>query len=356
MAYIKTKSIDVMGPIREEPEGALEALMASIQRNSLLHPVTVIKHPEAEGRWLLVAGRRRFAAICRLGRKQVRALIRDAGEMQAEMITITENYHRLELSVPERNAAIVRYAELLRICPEPPPVPRQTTRPRQGPPGKKAALATVARSESPSYAPTRGPSERSRANEPAVVDAITREFGVSVRTANRALHQSDALTPEGYDILVKAGISDTRRLERIAAIKDSGQRALVIETIGEGVGYENAMSGVLGDDWTIDPEDLSDGEWLRTLPCSSLQVDKKRFQSDALFYRRIQRAKIAFALDLNWEKLRDQQEYQGLYFRRLLLLLDCPHPRQWIKCSGCTAGIANGKEHFNCRGCGYLMG
>jgi hypothetical protein len=341
VAYILTKLIDVVGPVREEPEGALLALMDSIKQNRLLHSIAVIKNPAAEGRFIVIAGRRRLLAIQRLGSKKIRAVIRDTDTIQNELITITENFHRLELTPAERDAQIVRYAELLRQLPPEP---------------TKGAHANGAAKPAPYRfrAPRADSVAAGSASSALQVGAqVARDLGIDPRLAQKALHRADALTDEERAVLARASIP-AYHVDRIVAIKDVDKRAAVVNAIADGVKFFDAMAGILGS-CPREDDDLSPNEWLATLPLTKEKVDQKRFRADALLYRRIQRAKLAFAQEIGWEALREAVEYQGLYFRRTAFFLDCPHPRQWIKCSGCTAGIQAGKEHYGCRGTGYLM-
>jgi ParB-like nuclease domain len=340
VSYLLTKSIDVVGPVRAEPEGALEGLMASIKRFGMLHQITVIVNPDAPGRYIVLAGRRRLAAMQRLNRKKIRAKIREVDDIRAELLTITENYHRLDLTPAERDVQMIRYAELLRLSPpdDTPGFDRDTDKS-----GETVSL------------PSGYVSPQSKASDGALVNKVATEFGVSERTAQRVVRHGEMLSAEGRETLAKAGINDVRRLDRITAIQDPVQRAAVIESIGQGAGYSNAMAGVLGDAFTMDAQNMSDAEWLATLPCSGFAIDQQRFRSDALLYRKLQRAKIDFAMAVGWDRLKEKSEYRGLYFLRMALFMDCPHPRQWIKCSGCNAGQVDGKDHYACRGAGYLM-
>ena len=150
------------------------------------------------------------------------------------------------------------------------------------------------------------------------------------------------------------GVRDGR-LDRLIAIPNHEQRALVIESIGEGVAYTDAMAGILGQEFVRGEDDLSPVEWLATLPLTTKPVNQQRFRSDALLYRKVQKAKITLAEGINWGDLKTQHDAQGIFFRRLLFLLECPHPREWIVCGGCKAGIQEGRDHLACRGGGFLL-
>ena len=82
------------------PEGrnsgmGVEALMNSIDRIRLLHPITISKDHT------LIAGRNRLEACKRLGMKTIRARIVDVSKIEAELIEIDENIVKKKLSTIE---------------------------------------------------------------------------------------------------------------------------------------------------------------------------------------------------------------------------------------------------------------
>src|SRR5579863_7507612 len=104
MPRIRLDHLDVIGGVREEPPGALEALMESIEVHHMLYPLIVVPNPDCEGRYIIKSGRRRYAAMLRLNKiKAMCKIKRDITEAEAEMLEITENFHRLELTTAERD-------------------------------------------------------------------------------------------------------------------------------------------------------------------------------------------------------------------------------------------------------------
>ncbi len=346
MPLIAVDLIDIHGGLRPEPPGVFEAFTARMATNGLLNPITVYRNPLDSDRFVVIAGRRRLRAAQRLGWKQISCTIRTYEAIEVEMLEITENFDRLELSTAQRDEMVIRYAELLRTL--------QTQQAVQD----DANAATIARN-GPTVTPPSKTYEsgikRYKRREPEVIKAVVQELGVSERTAHRILRRADAFDDVQRDILIRAGIKDVR-LDRITAIDDPEKRGWVIDLLAQGLSYADAMSEVLEGEFTRGEDDLSDEEWLATLELSSQKVDQQRFRADALLYRRVQRRRIAFSADVDWTQLKAKTKDGGIYFRRLAFLLDCPHPRQWIKCSGCTAGMVGGKEHQACRSGGYLLG
>ncbi len=329
MASISVDLLDVVGSVREEPPGALESLMASIAKKGLLHRITVMPNPESKDRYIVVAGRRRLAAALRLNWRKITCTVKPYNALMAEMIEISENFHRLDLTTAQKEYAILRYAELVRTY-------EAEVKPTNGEP--------VARP----------PLRAHKAREPKVVKTVAKDLGIGERTAQRVLRRAEAFTPGQREVLE---VLPSNRIDRVAAIQEPETRDLIIEAIKEGVSFPNAMAGAMGEDYTPGEEELSDKDWLATLDLSSAKVDQKRFRADALFYRRVQQARIVFMADVGWEKLKERADQgAGIYFRRMKFFLECNHPRDWIKCAGCTAGIAQGREHQACHGGGYLLG
>ena len=82
--------------IRENPaqprfyfdENELEGLMASIEENGLLQPITVTKSDDC---YRLIAGERRLRAFRKLGRTRIPAIVTDADETKAAVLAVIEN-------------------------------------------------------------------------------------------------------------------------------------------------------------------------------------------------------------------------------------------------------------------------
>lgn len=88
-------------PDRMEPEAELEALMASIRNHGQQVPVMLRHSPNYEGRYEVVYGRRRVAALRRLGRP-VRAMVRDLDDRALIVAQGQENTARRDLSFIEK--------------------------------------------------------------------------------------------------------------------------------------------------------------------------------------------------------------------------------------------------------------
>ncbi len=87
-------------------EAALAELAASIQVSGVVQPITV--RPEANGRFQLIAGERRWLASQRAGKATVPAIVRHVSNEQAMEMTIIENLQREDLNPLEQARAFER--------------------------------------------------------------------------------------------------------------------------------------------------------------------------------------------------------------------------------------------------------
>ncbi len=87
-------------------EIALAELAASIKASGVVQPITV--RPEANGRFQLIAGERRWLASQRAGKSTVPAIVRHVSNEQAMEMTIIENLQREDLNPLEQARAFER--------------------------------------------------------------------------------------------------------------------------------------------------------------------------------------------------------------------------------------------------------
>jgi ParB family transcriptional regulator, chromosome partitioning protein len=90
---------------RIEPDQLAE-LAASISANGVVQPILV--RPQANGRFQLIAGERRWRASEQAGRKTIPAILRQVSDEQAMEITIVENLQREDLNPMEQARAFER--------------------------------------------------------------------------------------------------------------------------------------------------------------------------------------------------------------------------------------------------------
>jgi ParB family transcriptional regulator, chromosome partitioning protein len=87
-------------------EEQLAELAASIVANGVVQPILV--RPQANGRFQLIVGERRWRASIKAGKKTVPALLRQVSDEQAMEITIVENLQRENLNPMEQARAFER--------------------------------------------------------------------------------------------------------------------------------------------------------------------------------------------------------------------------------------------------------
>ena len=87
-------------------EEALNELAASIKSSGVVQPVVV--RPQANGRYQLIAGERRWLGSQRAGKTTVPAIIRQVSNEQAMEMTIVENLQREDLNPMEQARAYDR--------------------------------------------------------------------------------------------------------------------------------------------------------------------------------------------------------------------------------------------------------
>jgi ParB family chromosome partitioning protein len=87
-------------------EEQLAELAASIVANGVVQPILV--RPQANGRFQLIAGERRWRASKLAGKETVPAILRQVSDEQAMEITIVENLQRADLNAMEQARAFER--------------------------------------------------------------------------------------------------------------------------------------------------------------------------------------------------------------------------------------------------------
>jgi len=89
-------------------QSQLVELAASITANGVVQPILV--RPEANGRFQLIAGERRWRASQLAGKQTIPAILRQVSDEQAMEITIVENLQRADLNPMEQARAFERLA------------------------------------------------------------------------------------------------------------------------------------------------------------------------------------------------------------------------------------------------------
>jgi ParB/RepB/Spo0J family partition protein len=98
-------------PRRFFGQKGLEELKASIESRGQLTPAFVRPHPEAEGRYMLIAGERRYRVLKDLGHETILAIVLPVSEQEAREIALIDNLQRADLSAFEEAAGYQRLIE-----------------------------------------------------------------------------------------------------------------------------------------------------------------------------------------------------------------------------------------------------
>lgn len=108
---LRNVPLDEIRPNPEQPREmfdreALEGLAASIRTHGILSPLVVRRH---EGRYVLIAGERRFRAAGLAGLTEVPVVVRDAAESSEQLeLALVENLQRTDLDAVEEGRGYQR--------------------------------------------------------------------------------------------------------------------------------------------------------------------------------------------------------------------------------------------------------
>lgn len=194
-----------VGPRHRTPEQtSIDALAKSMTEIGLRCPVLVRIADEIEidgekifDMPMLVAGATRLAAAKQLMWERIDVIEIDGDEIDAEMVEIAENLHRIDLTKEERDAHIRRYAELL--------VKREEER-------KKREAEEL---QSRQNAPIESKRADGRGHRPqGIASQIASQTGLSKSTVNRALNPK----PPAYKPPVEVKTDDEIAHEQYEAL------------------------------------------------------------------------------------------------------------------------------------------
>lgn len=102
---ISELSADTSQPRKHFDQEKLKELSISIKNHGILQPLVVRAHA---GRYVIIAGERRFKAAKLAGLKQIPALVRSSQELERLEIGLVENVQRVDLSPIEQAISIAK--------------------------------------------------------------------------------------------------------------------------------------------------------------------------------------------------------------------------------------------------------
>jgi len=102
LAEAKSIAVDLLESNPYQPrttfdKAALAELAADIKEHGVLQPLLVRPHPQATGRYQIVAGERRFRAATVAGLPEVPCIERAMGDDEMERLALVENVQRADL-------------------------------------------------------------------------------------------------------------------------------------------------------------------------------------------------------------------------------------------------------------------
>lgn len=188
-------------------EDTVAQLMVSIERVGLQSPPAVrmvdkilIDGVEEHSVAVLVYGHHRLEAMRRLGWQWTTCLVLDLDDIAAELAEISENLHRAELTLLQRDEQIARWIELTTVKPE---ISSDDAKPAQ--------VAQVS---------------GGRGNKGGISEA-SRELGIERTDATRALRVA-ALSPEAKAAAKESGLDDNRSALLEAAKQTAPEKQVAV--------------------------------------------------------------------------------------------------------------------------------
>ncbi|MBP1852717.1 ParB/RepB/Spo0J family partition protein [Rhizobium halophytocola] len=110
---IRLSDIAVPPRLRDVEEEHAIAIAQSIVEHGLINPITVRATPAAKsGKYTLVAGAHRLRAFQLNDEDEIDAIVVEADKLEAQLVEITENLFRNELSVIDRATFVSAYREI----------------------------------------------------------------------------------------------------------------------------------------------------------------------------------------------------------------------------------------------------
>src|SRR5919112_3526214 len=93
-------SVEALEPNPEQPRveiGDLSELITSVKEKGVLEPL-LVKPSQQKGRWMIIAGERRWRAACAAGLREVPCIEMDVDEAAVAEIALIENMQRKDLT------------------------------------------------------------------------------------------------------------------------------------------------------------------------------------------------------------------------------------------------------------------
>lgn len=226
MAELKSIRIDqIVVPERlraVEEEHAL-AIAQSIVEHGLINPITVRSTPAAKkGNYSLIAGAHRLRAEEINGEAEISAIVLEADKDEAQLVEITENLFRNELSVIDRAVFVQSYREAWE---------RKHGKVEPGRPGNSANLALLLEEEAESGGFSAHVAERMGLSRRAFfrLNRIAQSLHPEVRAAVRGTSVAD-----NQSLLLKlAKMEPVKQRQTATAFRSTGDMAKALAAVDD---------------------------------------------------------------------------------------------------------------------------
>lgn len=222
-----------------EEEHAI-AIAQSIVEHGLINPITVRATPAAKGgKWTLVAGAHRLRAVALNDDDQIDAVIIQADKDEAQLVEITENLFRNELSVIDRSIFVQSYRDIweqkngvIRSG------PRSNNQGQVGPNTPDCVVDLIAAEAEAGFA-----------------QHVADRLGISKRSAKRLDQIARHLHPEVRSAVRGTPIADNQSaLLKLAKMEPATQRQTAVALKAEGADLKKALAAVQGPKPKIDAQ------------------------------------------------------------------------------------------------------
>lgn len=220
---IAIANIVVPGRLRAVEEEHAIAIAQSIVEHGLINPITVRSTPAAKGgKFTLVAGAHRLRATVLNDDDEIDAVIVEADKDEAQLVEITENLFRNELSVIDRAIFVGSYREAWE---------RKNGKIVAGRPGNKINLIQLLEDEAAT-----GFSQH-----------VAERMGISKASVKRLNLISQNLHPDVRSAIRGTPIADNQSaLLKLAKMEPAKQRQTAIALKAEGPNLNKALAAVEG--------------------------------------------------------------------------------------------------------------
>jgi len=214
-----------------EEEHAL-AIAQSIVEHGLLNPITVRATPAAKGgNYTLVAGAHRLRATVINDEDEIDAIVVEADKAEAQLLEITENLFRNELSVIDRAVFVSTYREVWE---------KKYGKIEAGRPGNRANLALLFGEQPP---------------EGSFAAHVADRMGLSPRAVQRLNQIVENLHPDVRKAVRGTNIADNQSaLLKLAKMEPAKQRQTAVALKAEGPDLKKALALVEGPRPKVDPQ------------------------------------------------------------------------------------------------------